>query len=941
MKNFTLIVVYILFWLAVANGQTRVTDITNEEQNLKYCLMKTHDKSYVVTIAPDDLIEFYQINPDQSFDLVNSVTIPTAYATDHDKRYAEHGHFIIINNTHVINYNLESDLTIYHSLDDNQNNIDNTLHPDHIVSWNDYYFDFGTDDSFLYDYTRDILYHCNHNILQRHKNNVAFFETKNDSSYLYYAEGNCFNKELIYKFRIGPDGCDPEAFVNSNYSFQFDMEMYPTCLYYIDSIGTAHKYDYETGKNTKIAENQRGIDSGINVLETETAIVIIYPGRLYSDSTYLDFYDKVDYTFKSTITLSGSYHGNRFEIKEYYGKFIINPENGHILYWDSNIDFFKNMADGFICYSSRPYFHGDSYVFPVKKGTQNYFQLGDIYSNKSNLISIGNTYSFPFVYRTEEVKVGDHTYFNWVSKTGFKSIFVYDKTLKQIKPIEIGNFNQGVSRKSPLVKIGNRQYLLNEKCLEIFEDKYKIINDKPLTSLIYTSDDKYRFSPSGIIFAENNGSFKSIFLLQNGNKKIIQQLQSDTKVYDVNAAGDYVIWVDVNRIAILINTKTNARKNLTNGLWPFKNARYILTDGKFFYLRKLDATYIYDPVTDVLKSLEVKENLNHAFVTRINDAGIIIIDNKLCKINNNYERDIINIGLPNYTNSNYVEIKNNELYSLAQSNNLQYLYKYDGSQVKIITSAPYIFVKNISDKGILFQSGTSTLGPLTTMFYDRHKDKVYRPAINAFSNITQIFNHKNNPYALVQTADSIQIIKFTDDYISSQIIFSEYSPLKIFATSLGETPDKRTLVSTGRSFYFMDENDNTTRLKDIIPNDQQHNIFINDSVFYFMAIDRPLGNQVYSLNHQELAKLTSTFNETSIHQTFNIYPNPANNQLTITTIHQMSACKLSVFNINGKQVLSQEFSESYDCDLSDIPSGVYLCLIKCGSDTFRSKLIKI
>ena len=86
MKNFTLIVIYILFWLADANGQTRVTDITNEEQNLKYCLMKTHDKSYVVTIAPDDLIEFYQINPDQSFDLVNSVTIPTAYATDHDKR---------------------------------------------------------------------------------------------------------------------------------------------------------------------------------------------------------------------------------------------------------------------------------------------------------------------------------------------------------------------------------------------------------------------------------------------------------------------------------------------------------------------------------------------------------------------------------------------------------------------------------------------------------------------------------------------------------------------------------------------------------------------------------------------------------------------------------------------------------------------------------------
>lgn len=108
-----------------------------------------------------------------------------------------------------------------------------------------------------------------------------------------------------------------------------------------------------------------------------------------------------------------------------------------------------------------------------------------------------------------------------------------------------------------------------------------------------------------------------------------------------------------------------------------------------------------------------------------------------------------------------------------------------------------------------------------------------------------------------------------------------------------------------------------------------------------MAIDRPLGNQVYSLNHQELTKLTSTFNETSINQTFNIYPNPANNQLSITTNYQVSECKLSIFNINGKQVLSQDFSGSYHCDLTDIPSGVYLCLIKCGSDTFRSKFIKI
>jgi hypothetical protein len=60
------------------------------------------------------------------------------------------------------------------------------------------------------------------------------------------------------------------------------------------------------------------------------------------------------------------------------------------------------------------------------------------------------------------------------------------------------------------------------------------------------------------------------------------------------------------------------------------------------------------------------------------------------------------------------------------------------------------------------------------------------------------------------------------------------------------------------------------------------------------------------------------------HNALTIYPNPANDKITIQTSKETSGSRLTILNIDGQQFLNRQLTEpKTQIDISDLPSGVY------------------
>jgi len=75
---------------------------------------------------------------------------------------------------------------------------------------------------------------------------------------------------------------------------------------------------------------------------------------------------------------------------------------------------------------------------------------------------------------------------------------------------------------------------------------------------------------------------------------------------------------------------------------------------------------------------------------------------------------------------------------------------------------------------------------------------------------------------------------------------------------------------------------------------------------------------------------------------FNMYPNPASDQVTIQTNLPQGDARITIYNILGKPVHNEVLNElnNLSVDLSTLSGGIYLLQLEYGQTTFRKKLIK-
>ena len=73
------------------------------------------------------------------------------------------------------------------------------------------------------------------------------------------------------------------------------------------------------------------------------------------------------------------------------------------------------------------------------------------------------------------------------------------------------------------------------------------------------------------------------------------------------------------------------------------------------------------------------------------------------------------------------------------------------------------------------------------------------------------------------------------------------------------------------------------------------------------------------------------------------FPNPFQNQFTISAIDEITSCKIKLSDLQGRVILDElhhSFSSKKTFDLSEIPSGVYILTLEINDKTRREKLIK-
>ena len=71
-----------------------------------------------------------------------------------------------------------------------------------------------------------------------------------------------------------------------------------------------------------------------------------------------------------------------------------------------------------------------------------------------------------------------------------------------------------------------------------------------------------------------------------------------------------------------------------------------------------------------------------------------------------------------------------------------------------------------------------------------------------------------------------------------------------------------------------------------------------------------------------------------------LYPNPANNTLTLDFIQQQNTT-LSIYDIQGKQLLHQNISEELSqLDISAFAKGIYIIKVQSDKEILQSKFVK-
>ena len=157
------------------------------------------------------------------------------------------------------------------------------------------------------------------------------------------------------------------------------------------------------------------------------------------------------------------------------------------------------------------------------------------------------------------------------------------------------------------------------------------------------------------------------------------------------------------------------------------------------------------------------------------------------------------------------------------------------------------------------------------------------------------------------------------------------------------TPDS---VSFQRSHYLADGiTDNNNRLIAIGSTYDFDTATYSSTYFRSFALRMGTNNNCYGKGGEEMlseaAETTEEAEKVELTTKLVIYPNPVQNQLTVSNINPDEYDKIAVYNMQGAILQQQNInSNTARMDISNLPDGVYLLILHSSSGLVKEKSIK-
>lgn len=123
----------------------------------------------------------------------------------------------------------------------------------------------------------------------------------------------------------------------------------------------------------------------------------------------------------------------------------------------------------------------------------------------------------------------------------------------------------------------------------------------------------------------------------------------------------------------------------------------------------------------------------------------------------------------------------------------------------------------------------------------------------------------------------------------------------------------------------------------------------DSAMMYMMALypnsptGGPKGNSVLYVDNLSFDNLISNVTEPESKNTiFNLYPNPANDKITITNVQDSENTTINILNIQGKQVMYNQFRDqnNMEFEISNLPMGIYFIEVKSEYGIAVKKFVK-
>jgi len=131
------------------------------------------------------------------------------------------------------------------------------------------------------------------------------------------------------------------------------------------------------------------------------------------------------------------------------------------------------------------------------------------------------------------------------------------------------------------------------------------------------------------------------------------------------------------------------------------------------------------------------------------------------------------------------------------------------------------------------------------------------------------------------------------------------------------------------------------------------NLTVVNNKLFFSAYTYQYGFELFvgnvsssSLNTQVVSRPIPQVSTAETEQSFKIYPNPARNSITVTfPSGNADNFQLQVLNIAGVSMITKsDFTKTgnnqVQINLSSIPGGTYLLILKNDKSTFQTKIVK-